>query len=328
VVDPLLRRAEDFGAEVTAVTIDPPERAAWSRINLLPDDRRAPPSTWARWQVIVPAAVLVLLVLAALILPVWQKRDEAIALIGVSEQARHRAEASDALRSELERKVGDYNFALRRKYAFPGTVQVLNDVTRILPDDTWLTQFEFHTSRGKDVARTIALRGESANAGRLVTLLEDSKRYTQAAPRSPTTKIQPGPGEIFDVGAQVEPFAAPAPKPLDLTAPPPVRPRPPTSVTTPTAPTLAPAASAPAKGAAAAKPAAEAAPAGGALAPATAQPRDEPVVAPAAQTAQPGQEPAPPATQPAPQVAPSAPSQFGPLPPTDPNAVIRPRNQR
>ena len=39
---------------------------------------------------------------------------------------------------------------------------------------------------------------------------EESTLFAQTAPRSPTTKIQPGPGEIFDLGAQVKPLAAPA----------------------------------------------------------------------------------------------------------------------
>ncbi|MGE5088847.1 MAG: pilus assembly protein PilM, partial [Candidatus Levyibacteriota bacterium] len=219
-VDPMLRHAENFGANVIAVVPDPPERAAGSRVNLLPDDRRVAASAWTRWPVVVAASILAVLAVAALLLPLWQKREEAIALIKVSEAARHRAEASEALRAELERKVSDYNFALQRKYGYPGTVQVLDDVTRILPDDTWLTQLEFHAGRGKEATRDIVLRGESANAGRLVALLQDSKLFTQAAPRSPTTKIQPGPGEIFDVGAQVVPSKGPEPKPLDVTAQP------------------------------------------------------------------------------------------------------------
>src|SRR4029077_6867844 len=90
--------------------------------------------------------------------------------------------------------------------------RVLEDVTHLLPDDTWLTQLELKSvSRGKDAQRELSLRGESANAGRLVAVLEDSKLFTQAAPRSPTTKIQPGPGEIFDVGAQLKTLPMPAP---------------------------------------------------------------------------------------------------------------------
>jgi hypothetical protein len=182
----------------------------------------------ARWQVVLPALLLALGVLAALYLPVWQKREEVIALIRVTGEAQQRAAVSDALRTELERRVDDYNFALERKYAFPGAVQVLEDVTRILPDDTWLTQFELHSARGKDAPREITLRGESANAGRLVSLLEESKVFAQAAPRSPTTKIQPGPGEIFDVSAHLKAVPAPPRLPLDMTpVPTPVPPKPP-----------------------------------------------------------------------------------------------------
>ena len=49
-----------------------------------------------------------------------------------------------------------------------------------------------------------------------MTLLEESKLFAQAAPRSPTTKIQPGPGEIFDLGAQLRPL--PPPPPIALVA--------------------------------------------------------------------------------------------------------------
>ena len=222
IVDSVLRQAESFGARVIAVVVDPPARAAASRLNLLPEDRRLPATHWKRWQVALPAALVALGALAALYLPIWQSREEVIALHRMADEARGRATASDALRSELERRTGEYNFALERKYAFPGAVQVLDDVTRILPDDTWLTQFELRAVRGKDGQRELTLRGESANAGRLVSLLEESRLFAQAAPRSPTTKIQPGPGEIFDVGAQLKPLPKPDALPLDMTPPAPV----------------------------------------------------------------------------------------------------------
>ena len=219
IVDTVVRQAESFGVRVIGVVVDPPASVASSRLNLLPEDRRIADAGWARWQVIVPALLLAAGALAALYVPIWQAREGAIELHRLADQARVHATASDALRSELERRVGEYNFALERKYAFPGAVQVLDDVTHILPDDTWLTQFELHAVRGKDGQRELALRGESANAGRLVSLLEDSQFLTQAAPRSPTTKIQPGPGEIFDVGAQLKPLPKPAALPLDMTPP-------------------------------------------------------------------------------------------------------------
>jgi len=129
-------------------------------------------------------------------------------------------------------------------------VQLLDGVTRVLPDDTWVTQLEMRTSlRGKDTQRDLVVRGESANAGKLIGLLEDSKLVEQAALRSSTTKIQPGPGEIFDLGAQVKKLPLPAPVPLTSipdAAPPAPVPPPPAAAPPPAAPTaVAPTPSAP-----------------------------------------------------------------------------------
>ena len=216
-VDAAVQQAQSFGATVVAVVPDPPNSASTSRLNLLPHEMRQNGVWWKRWQFWLPIALLVGVALVAVVLPVWQKREYAIALNDVASQAFAQAAVSESLRTQLDRQVGDYNFALERKYMYPSTVQILDDVTRLLPDDTWLTQLELKTNgRGKESQRDLLIRGESANAGRLVTLLEDSRLFTQAAPRSPTTKIQPGPGEIFDLGAQLKPV--PQPTPLALAA--------------------------------------------------------------------------------------------------------------
>ncbi len=215
VVDQARRQAESWGATVVAVTPDAPGSAGpatvvAAKLNLLPEADRPETAWWRRWHLLVPLALVGVLGLVAIVLPIVQKRDYAIALSRITEQARVEADASSALRAQLEALAGDYNFALGKKYAFPSAVQLLDDVTRILPDDTWLTQFELKTSgKGKELHREMLLRGESGNAGRLVTLLEESKLFAEAAPRSPTTKIQPGPGEIFDLGAQLKPSPPP-----------------------------------------------------------------------------------------------------------------------
>jgi general secretion pathway protein L len=216
-VDQARRHAESWGATVVAVTPETLDAATaanpgrWSKLNLLPDEERSERVFWRRWQFWVPVALLALGALAVVALPIWQKRDYVIRLMGVTEQARVQAAAADALRQQLDQAVGDYNFALDRKYTFPSTVQLLEDVSRLLPVDTWLTQLEVKSMpKGKEPHREIVLRGESANAGTLVSKLEESKLVEQAAPRSPMTKIQPGPGEVFDLGAQLRALSRPA----------------------------------------------------------------------------------------------------------------------
>src|SRR5207302_659702 len=169
--------------------------------------------------------------------------DWVAALKTEMESAREQAEAADGLRTLLERQQGDYNYVLAKKYSYPGAVQIIDDITRLLPDDTWVTQLEMRsTLRGKDTARELTLRGESANAGALISTLEESKLVEQAALQSPTTKLQPGPGEVFVLGARLRNGTAPEPVPVAATA----EPATPPALSTPQAAATAPDAAAPA----------------------------------------------------------------------------------
>ncbi|MEP6997209.1 MAG: PilN domain-containing protein [Betaproteobacteria bacterium] len=213
-VDGARRQAEAWGALVQAV-VPGPASTMPPRLNLLPAEEQPHAGAWRRWQVWVPLVLLAVIALASVVVPLVQKREYAIALNKQAEEARVQALAADAVRTQLERAQGEYNYVLAKKYAYPGAVQLLDGVTRVLPDDTWVTQLEMRTTlRGKETQRDLVLRGESANAGKLIGLLEDSKLVEQAALRSSTTKIQPGPGEIFDLGAQVKKMPPPAPVPL------------------------------------------------------------------------------------------------------------------
>ncbi len=256
IVDDARKQVEAWGAVPRAVVPGPPATAA--KLNLIPDVARPRPLEWRRWQVWAPAAIVATIALAAAIVPLAQKRHYAIALNALSAEAGQQAQAADAVRQQLEVMQNDYNYVLAKKYAYPSLVQVLDEVTRTLPDDTWLTQFELKTGgRGKELQRDLYLRGESGNAGKLIALLEDTKLVEQAAPRSPTTKIQGASGEIFDVGARLRTLTLPAPETLTLGA---VRVASPPVVAAPSAaapaPAPAPAAPAPAAPAVAAAPAA------------------------------------------------------------------------
>jgi len=302
-VDAAVAHAQAWGAKVVAVTPAEPPLLPASGLNLLPLELRNGARFAKRWQFWLPIALLGAVALVAVVLPVWQKREYAIALNEVAAKAMQEAARSEALRTQLDRQIGDYNFALERKYAYPGTVRVLEDVTRLLPDDTWLTQLEIKSpNRGKDAQRELSLRGESINAGRLVTLLEDSRLFTQAAPRSPTTKIQPGPGEIFDVGAQLKPLPPPAAVALAMNDK--------AGAATPASaaetPAVAPAATTPAGAAQVVPPA----PATTSAAPAPAPPAANPPAAPAAAPATPAAQVPPPAPAPA-VAAPPPPAAVG-----------------
>ncbi|MEP7061724.1 MAG: PilN domain-containing protein [Betaproteobacteria bacterium] len=222
VIEQAVALARSFGANVVTIVADAPRDAAASRLNLLTPEDRVEGSLWLRWRFLLPLLLLLALAAAVAIVPLWHKRDYAITMMHTADAAAVRAQQSDRLRSELDRMVGEYNFALERKYSTPGVAQVLDEVTRLLPDDTWLTQFEVKSSiRGKVAQRELFMRGESANAGKLISLLENATLVGQAAPRSPTTKLQPGPGESFDIGTQLKSIPPPQKTALTETIKPP-----------------------------------------------------------------------------------------------------------
>jgi general secretion pathway protein L len=267
IVDSAKKQAEEWGAVVVAVVPGPPTTTP-TRLNLLPNAARPRPLQWRRWQVWAPVALIATFAIAAVIVPLLQKRQYAIELAALNAEAGVQAGAADKVRQQLERMQSDYNYILAKKYAYPSAVHVLDEVTRVLPDDTWITQLELKASgRGKETQRDLYLRGESGNAGRLIALLEESKLVELVAPRSPTTKIQGSAGEIFDLGARLR--ASPPPALVALKA---------DAAPVSTAPAvLAPAAAAPA-----AQPVPKATPAAVAgqappAGPSTAPPRNEPI---------------------------------------------------
>jgi general secretion pathway protein L len=238
-VDSARRQVEDWGGVVVAVVPGPASTRS-TRLNLVPHEARPQSGLWRRWQLWAPAALVAAGALAVLLVPLLQKREYAIALNKQMESAREQAEVADGLRTLLERQQGDYNYVLAKKYSYPGAVQIIDDITRLLPDDTWVTQLEMRsTVRGKETARELTLRGESANAGALISTLEESKLVEQAALQSPTTKLQPGPGEVFVLGARLRNGTPPEPVPVAATAEPAAPPALPTPQAAATAPAAA-----------------------------------------------------------------------------------------
>src|SRR5207302_8506158 len=108
-VDSARRQAEEWGGDVAAIVPGPASTIS-PRINLLPEEARSRPMLWRRWQLWAPVALIAVVGLAVISVPLMQKREYAIALNLQTETARQQAQAADALRTQLERLQGDYNF--------------------------------------------------------------------------------------------------------------------------------------------------------------------------------------------------------------------------
>lgn len=173
--------------------------------NLLPALAGARPSVWRNGPLPWLLALVSVLSIAALVLPLFIQREAAIQLIPLVERSKKAAEAVDGVRRELDARIARHNYLLEKRMATPTTIQALEELTRVLPDDTWVQALDW---KGKE----IVIQGETASSVKLVGLFEQSNMFKDASFRSPLTKGQTPGVERFSLALQLRPPQAPASK--------------------------------------------------------------------------------------------------------------------
>ena len=121
------------------------------------------------------------------------------------ELARRIAERRAAIRSGRERAdlASTPQRALeRRKYESPSTVLVLDALSQILPDHTYVIELRVEA----DQLRVI---GITRDAPSLIRLIEQNPLFSRATFFAPTTRSPSDPGERFHIEAHIEPMVVP-----------------------------------------------------------------------------------------------------------------------
>jgi len=173
--------------------------------NLLPVLPGARPSMWRSGLLPWLLALVSILSIAALALPLFIQREAAIQLIPLVERSKKAAEAVDGVRRELEARIARHNYLLEKRMATPTTIQTLEELTRVLPDDTWVQTLDWKS-------KEIVIQGETASSVKLVGLFEQSSMFKDASFRSPLTKGQTPGVERFSLALQLRPPQPPASK--------------------------------------------------------------------------------------------------------------------
>jgi general secretion pathway protein L len=90
----------------------------------------------------------------------------------------------------------------RRKQEVAATVIVLEALTAILPDHTYVTELRVEGNR-------LQVIGVTQDAPGLIRLIEQSPHFTRATFFAPTTRSPTDPGERFHIEARIEPVNSP-----------------------------------------------------------------------------------------------------------------------
>jgi general secretion pathway protein L len=212
VVNARVEALRSLGASVQGVGLRDDSSGSRAPLDLLPSEQRGERES-SRERMIQRGllAAVILLLAAALLLPIVQKRLTVIALNPMLTKARQQAEATDGIARELERQVGDYNFLLARKHRTYPALAFIEEITRLLPDNTWVQQFELKTV-GK--GREVQISGETTSSSKLIEILEGSTLLQNAAPRGTEVRGSQPNTVRYMIAAEVRARPQPESRPL------------------------------------------------------------------------------------------------------------------
>ncbi|HYC34798.1 MAG TPA: pilus assembly protein PilM [Usitatibacter sp.] len=201
-VDRCVARLRALGVTVEGVTVRDDALLGAAPLNLMPAEQRGQRET-PRERLVkqVLAGLVGVLLICVLFYPPWIKRERIKALHPVEAKAQSEAQATDKLAQELERLAAEHNFLLAKKHGTPPALAYIEEVTRLLPDNTWVQQLDLKVA-GK--TRELQIQGETASSSRLIEILEQSTLLRNAAPRGTVTRgSQPG-TERFAIAAEAK----------------------------------------------------------------------------------------------------------------------------
>jgi general secretion pathway protein L len=193
-VDRAVALCRSLGVEPVSLDFGPNERA-FDLAAVLGGARRS--SGGWRWRRSTAALAILSAVFATATGYVeWARERQALSDVD-ARLVRAKADAQEAtrLRKEVEALAARTELLTREK-AKPLRVTLLSDITRLLPDGTWLSQLEIHGT-------SIRMRGYSPAASQLLAVFDGSPLFTSTRFEAPVTQ-GPRPGlERFDLSFEL-----------------------------------------------------------------------------------------------------------------------------
>jgi general secretion pathway protein L len=147
------------------------------------------------WSAAVCCAILGV---AAVVTPFLRQERALASLDQQIAVGRTAAAEADSLRQEIDRLTGSADFIESERDKAGRPLAVLAAATRVLPDDTYLTEMELQK-------RKVTLTGRSAAAARLIGPLAADGSFRNPGFAAPVTRVEALHTELFTINAEVAP---------------------------------------------------------------------------------------------------------------------------
>jgi len=195
-----------LAARLNGADIDDAAHRAGRRRNLLPLAQRRPRvDRDGRVRALLAAAAVLALLLAGV--ATLHNREQAVVRLAAERDAAFdRAREARALRLQLDTAIAATNFLAEQRAARPTMLELLDDLTRRLPDDAFVTRLSVEQDR-------VVITGAARSAGALVATLQQSP-FLKGPALAGSLRQDPRTGrDEFTVLAQLAPGEPYAPTP-------------------------------------------------------------------------------------------------------------------
>jgi general secretion pathway protein L len=182
-IDRLVKKLGALGFKISGVYPPPAggEHDFHATLNMLAREQRPDKKEWldrrARNTALV-AAVLLFLVFA---FPIWQLNRAEKMLQKKIDTIQKEATVVGEKRAILNARLGAQNQLLNRKSQVPGKLQIVQELTHLFPDNTWVAKLSL-------AGVTVGVAGESDKASDLIELMDESPLFQNVRFDSPVTR--------------------------------------------------------------------------------------------------------------------------------------------
>ena len=164
--------------------------------NLLPDWARAQNNVFAQVGHYAVIGLLLALLTAVLIVPVWREGAAVEQLIVQIKMVSGEASQVETLRNEIEQHQKKTARLLGKKTSSASTVEMLDVLSKLIVDDTWLKHLKYTDGR-------LQILGQSPTASSLISVIEESNMFNSVRFVSPVTQDKRTGLERFQISAEI-----------------------------------------------------------------------------------------------------------------------------